>query len=97
MFCKFNYEFLSENEKYEYLRKRMFNFSYSDKGKFVIVQKPRKKKSLVTRLYLVDRNITKDFWWSCDAQYAMKFNSKDAAEQALSKLKYNNPKIIEIE
>lgn len=59
------------------------------------MQKPR-KKGLVTRLYLVNRNITKDFWWSNDAQYAMKFNSKDDAKQVLSKLKYNNPEIIKI-
>ena len=86
---------LSENEIREYLKKKSFNFSSSDKGKFVIVQKPR-KRGLVTRLYLVNRNITKDFWWSHDAQYAMKFNSKDDAKQALSKLKYNNPEIIKI-
>ena len=91
----FNNKPLSENEIREYLRKKSFNFSPSDKGKFVIMQKPR-KRGLVTRLYLVNRNITKDFWWSNDAQYAMKFDSKDDAKQALSKLKYNNPEIIRI-
>lgn len=91
----FNNKPLSENEIREYLRKKSFNFSPSDKGKFVIVQKPR-KRGLVTRLYLVNRNITKNFWWSNDAQYAMKFDSKDDAKQALSKLKYNNPEIIRI-
>ena len=34
---------LSESEIREYLKKKSFNFSPSDKGKFVIVQKPRKK------------------------------------------------------
>lgn len=91
----FNNKPLSENEIREYLRKKSFNFSPSDKGKFVIMQKPR-KRGLVTRLYLVNRNITKDFWWSNDAQYAMKFDSKNDAKQALSKLKYNNPEIIRI-
>ena len=86
---------LSEDEIREYLKKKSFNFSPSDKGKFVIMQKPR-KRGLVTRLYLVNRNITKDFWWSHDVQYAMKFDSKDDAKQALSKLKYNNPEIIRI-
>lgn len=91
----FNNKPLSENEIREYLKKKSFNFSPSDKGKFVIMQKPR-KRGLVTRLYLVNRNITKDFWWSNDAQYAMKFDSKNDAKQALSKLKYNNPEIIRI-
>lgn len=91
----FNNKPLSEDEIREYLKKKSFNFSSFDKGKFVIVQKPR-KRGLVTRLYLVNRNITKDFWWSNDAQYAMKFDSKDNAKQVLSKLKYNNPEIIKI-
>lgn len=90
-----NNKSLSENEIREYLKKKSFNFSSSDKDKFVIVQKPR-KRGLITRLYLVNRNITKNFWWSHDAQYAIKFNSKDDAKQALSKLKYNNPEIIRI-
>lgn len=91
----FNNKPLSEDEIREYLRKKSFNFSPSDKGKFVIVQKPR-KRGLITRLYLVNRNITKDFWWSHDTQYAMKFDSMIDAKEALSKLKYNNPEIIKI-
>jgi hypothetical protein len=38
---------LSKDEIREYLKKKSFNFSPSDKGKFVIVQKPRKKKVLL--------------------------------------------------
>lgn len=39
----FNNKLLSENEIREYLKKKSFNFSPSDKGKFVIVQKPKKE------------------------------------------------------
>lgn len=39
----FNNKLLSENEIREYLKKKSFNFSPSDKGKFVIVQNQKKE------------------------------------------------------
>nr|DAH50656.1 MAG TPA: hypothetical protein [Caudoviricetes sp.] len=44
----------------------------------------------------MDRNKTKDFWWSPNAIFAMKFIKKYSAEFQAKRYRYNNVKIIEI-
>lgn len=94
---EFDEEFVpySDAEKRAYLAKKS-RFNKADKGKFVIVQTPRRHKNLLSVLFLVDRSITKRFWWSHDARYAMKFVSKEAAEAAAAKYKYNHIRIRQI-
>lgn len=70
-------------------------FTKNDLGKFVITQIPRKSSNF-RNLYLVDRCKTKDFWWSPNATFAMKFIKKSCAEFQAKKYKYNNVKVIKI-
>lgn len=89
--CRCDYdEPLSDSDKREYLLDKASNFRDSDRGKFIVAQSPRRNKRIIPILYLVDRSITKRFWWSHDAKYAMIFNNKDAAQNAINKLKFNN-------
>ena len=60
-------------------RKKNHLFTKDDLGKFVITQTPRRYSNF-RNLYLVDRNKTKDFWWSPNATFAMKFIKKSCAE-----------------
>lgn len=48
------------------------------------------------RMFLVDRRITKRFWWSPDSYYAMIFKKKEAAELQAKKYKYNNVRVKQI-
>lgn len=86
----------SSEEKRDYIAEKERRFKKRDIGKFVVVQTSRRNKRVMCRLYLVNRNITRRFWWSHDAQYAMVFNDKTAAEFQAKKYKYNNAKVIEI-
>ena len=61
-------------------------------GKYVILL-----RTIYGNLYLVDRNKTQNIWWSRDPYYAMLFNKKEAAEFQLRKLRFNNPRIIQID
>ena len=70
----------STDERRYYIAEKERRFKKRDIGKFVIVQTARRNKKVMCRLYLVNRNITRRFWWSHDAQYAMVFNEKTAAE-----------------
>ncbi len=45
---------------------------------------------------MVDRNKTKDFWWSFNTKFAMKFIKKSSANFQAKKYKYNNVKVIKI-
>jgi len=47
--------------------------------------------------FLVDRQKTKEFWWSPSLKLAMKFYKKSAAEYSIKKLRYNNPRIMTVE
>nr|DAH40217.1 MAG TPA: hypothetical protein [Caudoviricetes sp.] len=44
----------------------------------------------------MDRNKTKDFWWSPNTTFAMKFIKKSSAEFQAKKYKYNNAKVVKI-
>ena len=47
---------------------------------------------------MVDRNLTKDQWWtSDDPTIIMEFYKKRVTEKTLKKLKHNNPKIVSSE
>ena len=76
------------------IRKKNHLFTKDDLGKFVIIQSSRYGD--FRNLYLVDRNKTKDFWWSPNATFAMKFIKKSSAEFQAKRYKYNNVKVIEI-
>lgn len=89
------FEPYSRLEKREYIREKA-RFNKADVGKYVIVQKTRKNKDVVEKLYLVDRSKTTRFWWSHDAFYAMKFESKDAAIQQAEKYRYNKVRVVQI-
>lgn len=80
---------------YYKIRKKNHLFTKDDLGKFVITQTPRRYSDF-RNLYLVDRNKTKDFWWSPNATFAMKFIKKSCAEFQAKKYKYNNVKVIKI-
>lgn len=84
-----------DSEKRIYLTQKS-KFETQAKGKFVIVQSPRRNRHLIKKLYLVDRNKTKRFWWSHDAHYAMLFSSLNAAKKVASKYVYNNVHVIKI-
>lgn len=88
-------------EPYSVLDKRIYlraksSFPKTAKGKFVITQSTRKNRHLISKLFLVDRNKTKSFWWSHDVRFAMLFNSKKAALVIANKYKYNNVQVVEI-
>lgn len=77
------------------IKNRTQLFTKNDLGKFVITQIPRKSSNFKI-LYLVDRNKTKDFWWSPNTTFAMKFIKKSCAEFQAKRYKYNNVKVIKI-
>ena len=77
------------------IKKKKHLFTKDDLGKFVITQTPRRYSDFIN-LYLVDRNKTKDFWWSPNSKFAMKFIKKSCAETQAKKYKYNNVKVIKI-
>lgn len=90
-----DFEPYSDEEKRAFLAEKS-KFSTYAKGKFAIVQSTQYNRHLMKRLFLVDRNKTKSFWWSHDASYAMLFNDKAAAEKVARRYKYNNAHVIEI-
>ena len=77
------------------IKKKTHLFTKDDLGKFVITQTPRRYSDF-RNLYLVDRNKTKDFWWSPNAKFAMKFIKKSCAEYQAKRYKYNNAKVVKI-
>jgi len=91
-----NFEPYTTEEKMYFIRSKNFRFSKSDIGKFVIIQTPRRNKNVMKILYLVDRQKCKTFWWSHDSNFAMIFNCRSAAQNQVSKYRYNNAKIMEI-
>lgn len=93
--CEVNFEPYSRLERREYIRDKA-RFNKTDVGKYVIVQKTRTNRDVVEKLYLVDRRITTRFWWSHDASYAMKFESKEVAMKQAEKYKYNKVRVVQI-
>lgn len=95
--CEYGYfEPYSRAERADYIRAKNNRFAKSEIGKFVVAQTPRKNKGVVKLLYLVDRNISKRFWWSHDAMLAMIFDKREAAEFQARKYRYNKVRVMEI-
>lgn len=86
----------TEFEKRMYVKAKSQCFNETDIGKFVVEQKPRKNKGVVSVLYLVDRKKTKRFWWSHDSWYAMVFEKESAAQIQASKYRFNKVKVKQI-
>jgi hypothetical protein len=60
---------------------------------YYVVTKGRNKETL----FLVNRNLTKTFWWSSDISVAMVFNKESAAQYSADRLKYRQPEVIDHE
>lgn len=84
-----NFEPYSKSDRHDYIDAKSMTFKKSDIGKWVVVQKPRRKKGVVGTLYLVNRSLTKRFWWSPDSSYAMVFEKESAARIQAAKYRFN--------
>lgn len=79
----------SKNDRRDYVDAKSRTFKKSDIGKWVVTQKPRRKKGVVSTLYLVNRKLTKRFWWSPNSSYAMVFEKESAARIQAAKYRFN--------
>lgn len=84
-----NFEPYSKSDRRDYVDAKSRTFKKSDIGKWVVTQKTRRKKGVVSTLYLVDRRLTKRFWWSPDSFYAMVFETESAARIQAAKYRFN--------
>lgn len=91
-----DFEPYSKSERHDYVDAKSRTFRTSDIGKWVVTQKPRSKKGVVSTLYLVDRRLTKRFWWSPDSSYAMVFEKESAARIQAAKYLFNKASIRRI-
>lgn len=91
-----DYYELSISDKWEYVYKRGHSFHPSDVGKWVVVTTPRRKRNTIDRMFLVDRNRTKKWWWSPASHYAMVFDKQSAAEYQAKRYKFNKPRVMQI-
>ena len=91
-----DFNIYTDKEKKEYIEFKAKRFKSSDINYYVIIQNPRINKRIIKHLYLVNRNITRAFWWSFDAKYAMIFKNKKAATNQAKKYKYNKVRVIKI-
>lgn len=91
-----SFEPYSRNERCDYVDAKSRTFKKSDIGKWVVIQKPRRNKGIVSTLYLVDRNLTKRFWWSSDSFYAMVFEKESDAKIQSAKYQFNKAKAKQI-
>lgn len=94
--CEICSEPYSASERRDYVDAKGRCFKDKDIGKYVIVQDSRRNKNVMPKMFLVDRKITKRFWWSPDSYYAMIFEKKEAAELQAKKYKYNNVRVKQI-
>ena len=90
------FEPYSKSDRRDYVDAKSRTFKKSDVGKFVVIQKPQRKRGVVSVLYLVDRRLTKRFWWSIDSFYAMVFENESAARIQASKYRYNKASVRQI-
>lgn len=90
------FEPYSKRDRRDYVDAKSRTFKKSDIGKWVVVQKPRRNKGVVGTLYLVDRNLTKRFWWSPDSFYAMVFEKESAARIQAAKYRFNKANVRQI-
>ncbi len=94
--CEVCFESYTKSERRDYIDAKSRTFKKSDIGKWVVVQKPRRKKDVVSVLYLVDRSLTKRFWWSHDSFYAMVFEKESAARIQAAKYRFNKASVRQI-
>lgn len=94
--CEVGFEPYSKSDRRDYIDAKSRAFKKSDIGKWVVTQKPKRKKGVVGTLYLVDRNLTKRFWWSPDSSYAMVFDKESAARIQAAKYKFNKASVRQI-
>lgn len=90
------FEPYSKSDRRDYVDAKSRTFKKSDVGKFVVIQKPRRKRGVVSVLYLVDRSLTKRFWWSPDSFYAMVFENESTARIQASKYRFNKASVRQI-
>ena len=83
------FEPYSKSDRHDYVDAKSMTFKKSGIGKWVVIQKPRRKKGVVSTLYLVNRSLTKRFWWSPDSSYAMVFEKESAARIQAAKYRFN--------
>lgn len=91
-----DFEPYSKSDRGYYVDAKSKTFNKSDIGKWVVTQKPRRNKGVVSTLYLVDRNLTKRFWWSPDSFYAMIFEKESAAKIQAAKYRFNKASVRQI-
>lgn len=84
------------DERADYILAKGCRFRKEDVGKYVVIQNSRRNRKVMPTMYLVNRNITKSWWWSPDSQYAMVFDKKSSAEYQAKRYKYNKARAIEI-
>lgn len=60
-------------------------------GKYLITTKSKHNGKV---LYLQDRNISTNGWWTYFKSNALGFDTKHGAEKIASKIKYNNPRVV---
>lgn len=94
--CEVYFEPYSTSERQDYVNAKSRTFKKSDIGKWVVTQQPRRKKNVVSILFLVDRNLTKRFWWSPDSSYAMVFEKESVAKIQASKYRFNKASVKQI-
>ena len=86
----------SRSDRRDYVDAKSRTFRKADVDKWVVVQKPRRKRGVVSILYLVDRKKTKRFWWSPDSSYAMVFEKESAARIQAAKYRFNKASVKQI-
>lgn len=59
---------------------------------YVILQDSRKNQGKF--LVMVDKNKSKDKWWTSIMENALVFTSKKTADDTCQKLKFNNPRVV---
>jgi len=90
--CKKSY---TRSQKKAYLDNKS-KFSKDLNGKYVIIQDPKRQKSIIKYLFLVDRNKTKQWWWTTNSIFAKIFSTIEEAQAQLNNYKYNNVRIMQI-
>lgn len=90
------FEPYSKSDRRDYVDAKSKTFKKSDVGKFVVIQKTRRNRGVVSNLFLVNRNLTKRFWWSPDSSYAMVFEKETAARTQAAKYRFNKASVKKI-
>ena len=94
--CEVDFESYTKSERHDYIDAKSRTFRKADVGKWVVTQEPRRKNGVVRTLYLVDRRLTKRFWWSPDSSYAMVFDKESAARIQAAKYRFNKASVRQI-